>query len=151
MGSTSLTFLITHFLVLGYNTVSSAQRHSFSTSPFFLTHACVGLFFGEVNGHQAFPYPGKLSEDEAETVAMLIDPVARFFAEKVDSKQIDAEARIPPETLDGLRKLGLFGLQIPESLGGLGLSNTAYARTVEEVEGLPSSSFCRLFLLTFRQ
>jgi acyl-CoA dehydrogenase family protein 9 len=35
--------------------------------------------------------------------------------------------------LDGLKELGLFGLQIPEELGGLGLSNTGYARIVEEI------------------
>ena len=35
--------------------------------------------------------------------------------------------------MDGLRELGLFGLQIPTELGGLGLSNTAYARVVEEL------------------
>lgn len=64
---------------------------------------------------------------------MLVDPVSRYFADRVDSKKIDLEAKIPEETLDGLKELGLFGLQIPEELGGLGLSNTAYARTVEEV------------------
>jgi hypothetical protein len=32
----------------------------------------------------------------------------------VDSAQIDREATIPKEVLDGLKELGLFGLQIPE-------------------------------------
>ena len=32
----------------------------------------------------------------------------------VDSAQIDREASIPEEVLDGLKELGLFGLQIPE-------------------------------------
>ena len=35
--------------------------------------------------------------------------------------------------IDGLKELGVFGLQIPTELGGLGLSNTAYARVAEEV------------------
>ena len=32
-----------------------------------------------------------------------------------------------------LREMGAFGLQVPESLGGIGLSNTGYARMVEIV------------------
>jgi alkylation response protein AidB-like acyl-CoA dehydrogenase len=32
----------------------------------------------------------------------------------VDSAQIDRDATIPKEVLDGLKELGLFGLQIPE-------------------------------------
>lgn len=35
----------------------------------------------------------------------------------VDSARIDHEAKIPPETLDGLKELGLFGIQIPEEYG----------------------------------
>uniref|UniRef100_A0A673IPY9 Acyl-CoA dehydrogenase family member 9, mitochondrial-like n=1 Tax=Sinocyclocheilus rhinocerous TaxID=307959 RepID=A0A673IPY9_9TELE len=49
----------------------------------------------------------------------------------VDSTKIDHEAVIPPETLNGLKELGLFGIQIPEEYGGLGLSNTMYARLGE--------------------
>uniref|UniRef100_A0A8C1T604 Complex I assembly factor ACAD9, mitochondrial n=1 Tax=Cyprinus carpio TaxID=7962 RepID=A0A8C1T604_CYPCA len=48
-----------------------------------------------------------------------------------DSVKIDHEAVIPPETLNGLKELGLFGIQIPEEYGGLGLSNTMYARLGE--------------------
>ncbi len=32
--------------------------------------------------------------------------------------------------MDGLRELGLCGLQIPTDFGGLGLSNTSYARVM---------------------
>lgn len=33
--------------------------------------------------------------------------------------------------MSGLWELGAFGLQVPTDLGGLGLSNTQYARLVE--------------------
>lgn len=89
----------------------------------------------------------------------------------VDSAKIDREAHIPPETLNGLKELGLFGIMVPEEFGeivatwlhvlllavascwlhdewsssvcgaqwkrldvlpgGLGLSNTMYARLAE--------------------
>jgi alkylation response protein AidB-like acyl-CoA dehydrogenase len=53
--------------------------------------------------------------------------------DKVDSCKIDMEHKIPEDVMQGLRELGLFGLQIPTEYGGLGLSNTSYARVVEEV------------------
>ena len=57
-----------------------------------------------------------------------------FYKEtNVDSSAIDRDACIPDNVLDGLKELGLFGLQIPTEQNGLGLSNTAYARVVEEV------------------
>lgn len=35
----------------------------------------------------------------------------------MDSKQIDIDAKIDAETLQGLKDLGLFGQQIPEEYG----------------------------------
>lgn len=77
-----------------------------------------------------FPYP-EISKDELEEINQLVGPVEKFFGEEVDSKAIDQNAKIPPETLKGLKELGLFGIQIPEEYGGLGLSNTMYARLGE--------------------
>uniref|UniRef100_A0A673GNQ8 Acyl-CoA dehydrogenase family member 9, mitochondrial-like n=1 Tax=Sinocyclocheilus rhinocerous TaxID=307959 RepID=A0A673GNQ8_9TELE len=77
-----------------------------------------------------FPYP-EISKEELEELNQLVQPVEKFFNEDVDSKKIDHEAVIPPETLNGLKELGLFGIQVPEEYGGLGLSNTMYARLGE--------------------
>ncbi|XP_048954499.1 complex I assembly factor ACAD9, mitochondrial isoform X1 [Canis lupus dingo] len=56
----------------------------------------------------------------------------------VDSERIDREGKIPNETLEKLKNLGLFGMQVPEEYGGLGLSNTMYAR-LGEIIGLDGS------------
>uniref|UniRef100_A0AAV1U8D7 Acyl-CoA dehydrogenase n=1 Tax=Peronospora matthiolae TaxID=2874970 RepID=A0AAV1U8D7_9STRA len=90
-----------------------------------------GLFLGVNNAARAFPYP-KLSPSEAETLQMLVDPVTKFFG-SVDSRAIDETKTIPQQVLDDMKELGLFGLQIPEELEGLGLSNTGYARVCEEI------------------
>eukprot|EP01135_Chromosphaera_perkinsii_P002790 Nk52_evm158s226 gene=Nk52_evmTU158s226 len=92
-----------------------------------------GLFFGVNNTHQAFPYPNVLDDEASDTINMLVDPVQRFFETEVDSQLIDRDAAIPDEVMNGLKEMGLFGLQIPTEYGGLGLSNTAYSRVVEEV------------------
>lgn len=41
--------------------------------------------------------------------------------------------RIEEKSLQGLREMGAFGLQVPTELGGLGCTNTQYARLVEIV------------------
>uniref|UniRef100_A0A8C3SXE1 Complex I assembly factor ACAD9, mitochondrial n=2 Tax=Chelydra serpentina TaxID=8475 RepID=A0A8C3SXE1_CHESE len=79
---------------------------------------------------EVFPYP-EISNEELEEINQFVGPVEKFFSEEVDSKRIDQDAKIPPETLKGLKSLGLFGMQIPEEYGGLGLSNTMYARLGE--------------------
>uniref|UniRef100_A0A8C5X386 Complex I assembly factor ACAD9, mitochondrial n=1 Tax=Malurus cyaneus samueli TaxID=2593467 RepID=A0A8C5X386_9PASS len=79
---------------------------------------------------EVFPYP-EISNEELAEINQFVGPVEKFFNEEVDSKKIDQEAKIPPETLQGLKDLGLFGMQIPEEYGGLGLSNTMYARLGE--------------------
>ncbi|GCB69626.1 hypothetical protein scyTo_0001092, partial [Scyliorhinus torazame] len=79
---------------------------------------------------EVFPYP-EISKEELEEISQLVAPVERFFNEDVDSKNIDLDAKIPPETMKGLKELGLFGQQIPVEYGGLGLSNTMYARIGE--------------------
>jgi len=45
----------------------------------------------------------------------------------------DAIEKVEDATLDGLKGLGLFGLQVAEENGGIGLTNTQYARLVEIV------------------
>ncbi|XP_074862336.1 complex I assembly factor ACAD9, mitochondrial [Carettochelys insculpta] len=88
------------------------------------------LFLGKLRKEEVFPYP-EISNEELQEINQLVGPVEKFFNEEVDSKKIDQDAKIPPETLKGLKSLGLFGMQIPEEYGGLGLSNTMYARLGE--------------------
>uniref|UniRef100_A0A8C3S819 Complex I assembly factor ACAD9, mitochondrial n=2 Tax=Chelydra serpentina TaxID=8475 RepID=A0A8C3S819_CHESE len=88
------------------------------------------LFLGKLGKEEVFPYP-EISNEELEEINQFVGPVEKFFSEEVDSKRIDQDAKIPPETLKGLKSLGLFGMQIPEEYGGLGLSNTMYARLGE--------------------
>uniref|UniRef100_A0A8C3UHH7 Complex I assembly factor ACAD9, mitochondrial n=1 Tax=Catharus ustulatus TaxID=91951 RepID=A0A8C3UHH7_CATUS len=88
-----------------------------------------------------FPYP-EISNEELAEINEFVGPVEKFFNEEVDSKKIDQDAKIPPETLQGLKDLGLFGIYCTPILlylkwiclggrGGLGLSNTMYARLGE--------------------
>lgn len=95
------------------------------------------LFLGKIQKKEAFPFP-EISGDELNEINQFVGPVEKFFTEEVDSRKIDQEGKIPDETLEKLKSLGLFGMQVPEEYGGLGLSNTMYAR-LGEVIGLDAS------------
>ncbi|XP_026357242.1 complex I assembly factor ACAD9, mitochondrial [Ursus maritimus] len=95
------------------------------------------LFLGKIEKKEVFPFP-EVSQDELNDITQFVGPVEKFFAEEVDSQRIDREGRIPDETLEKLKSLGLFGMQVPEEYGGLGLSNTMYTR-LGEIIGLDAS------------
>jgi acyl-CoA dehydrogenase family protein 9 len=97
-----------------------------------------GLFFGFIDEGLIFPWP-EPNAQEVDTVRTLLDSVRRYFDREVDSASIDREQRIPDQVLRGLKELGLFGMLVPQSHGGAGLTNTGYARVIQEVAGLDSS------------
>ncbi|XP_049622472.1 complex I assembly factor ACAD9, mitochondrial [Suncus etruscus] len=107
----------------------AASRRALRTSPSSAAFA-KELFLGKIETKEVFPFP-EVSQDELNEINQLVGPVEKFFAEEVDSRRIDLEGKIPQETLLKLKSLGLFGLQVPEEYGGLGLSNTMYARLGE--------------------
>lgn len=98
---------------------------------------CKALFLGVNDERRCFPFPLP-AEEEREVLSALVEPVQRFMANEVDSKSMDESKEMPDSVFKALGEMGLFGLQIPEELGGLGLSNTGYARVVEEVAVDPS-------------
>ncbi|XP_025847350.2 complex I assembly factor ACAD9, mitochondrial isoform X2 [Vulpes vulpes] len=95
------------------------------------------LFLGKIEKKEVFPFP-EVSQDELNEINQFVGPLEKFFTEEVDSERIDREGKIPNETLEKLKNLGLFGMQVPEEYGGLGLSNTMYAR-LGEIIGLDGS------------
>ncbi|KYO26453.1 acyl-CoA dehydrogenase family member 9, mitochondrial [Alligator mississippiensis] len=92
-----------------------------------------GMFMGQLRPEQVFPYPSALSEEQAQTLRELVPPVTRFFEEVNNAAANDALEQVENQTLQGLKELGAFGLQVPVEYGGLGLSNTQYARLVDVV------------------
>lgn len=93
------------------------------------------LFSGRLTAASAsvHPYPVGDTElvagsgagaDARESLQMMVEPVIKFFKETNNAMKNDETASIPPEITAALREMGAFGLQVPESLGGVGLSNT---------------------------
>jgi alkylation response protein AidB-like acyl-CoA dehydrogenase len=65
----------------------------------------------------------------------IIDTVRRFVAKEVTpvASALEREDRFPAEIVEQMRELGLFGVTIPESLGGLGLDLKTYIGVIEEL------------------
>ena len=89
------------------------------------------LFFGEILEDQIFPYP-EMPRDQVELVAPICEAIDKYMA-TIDSRKLDRAGEMPPELLQSLREIGLFGVIVPEEHGGLGLSNTGYARVMQQV------------------
>ncbi|XP_004613255.2 complex I assembly factor ACAD9, mitochondrial [Sorex araneus] len=114
----------------------AAGRRPLRTSPSSAAFA-KELFLGKIETKEVFPFP-EVSQEELNEINQFVGPVEKFFNEEVDSRRIDREGKIPQETLATLKNLGLFGQQVPEEYGGLGLSNTMYAR-LGEITSLDAS------------
>jgi acyl-CoA dehydrogenase len=79
---------------------------------------------------------------DATTLDALLDTISRFVRERL--RPIEAEVarqdRIPPEVVQEMRELGLFGMTVPEDFGGLGLNTEEECRAVMEL-GRTSPAF----------
>jgi alkylation response protein AidB-like acyl-CoA dehydrogenase len=70
-----------------------------------------------------------------EVQKMIVDNIREFVERKIipAAGQLEAEDQYPHEIVAEMRDLGLFGCNVPEEYGGLGLSNTTFAMIVEEL------------------
>lgn len=93
----------------------------------------VNMFKGQIATSQVFPFPKALNEEQEQFLQELVGPVSKFFEEVNDPAKNDALEKVEDHTMEGLKEMGAFGLQVPADLGGLGLTNTQYARLVEIV------------------
>merc|ERR1719435_639220 len=95
----------------------------------------MNIFRGMVESEQVFPYPIALDEEQRENLEMLVPIAERVMSEQNDPLLNDQLETVPEETVNALRELGAFGLQVPVELDGVGLTNTQYARLTEVVGG----------------
>jgi alkylation response protein AidB-like acyl-CoA dehydrogenase len=102
-----------------------------------------GVFAGAIHDSLLFPYPPPLDirdPEEARVVERLLRDLRRMVADGlIDSARFDEDEAVPDQVLRALAEAGLLGLTIPEEYGGLGLSNSAYARVFGEIAALDGS------------
>ena len=74
-----------------------------------------------------FPQPGS----ERIEFRRFYDALERFLREEVDPVEIDETGEYPDSVVEGLRRLGAFGMKIPVEYGGLGMSQVEYGRVMQ--------------------
>src|SRR3954466_4554627 len=76
-----------------------------------------GLFLGRFVADWIMPYPTVPAAERAELDKALKD-LRSFLDEHLDPAAIDRNADIPRHVIDGLARLGVFGMTAPKEFGG---------------------------------
>ncbi|MBI4238127.1 MAG: acyl-CoA dehydrogenase family protein [Deltaproteobacteria bacterium] len=105
--------------------VVEAARETEWTHPSFVAE----LFMGRFRHELIFPYPEQDPADRAVGDAFLAQ-LTPFLREHLDPEAIDRTGELPPAVIDGLMRLGCFGMKIPKEYGGLGFSQINYDRAI---------------------
>ncbi len=108
--------------------VAEASREKEWKRPSFLRE----LFLGNFRLDLIHPYPVPPSEEEERPeFRAFYNAFREFLRDEVDPVEIDATGEYPEHVVDGLRKLGAFGMKIPKEYGGLGFSQSEYQRIMQ--------------------
>ena len=83
------------------------------------------LFMGDFDFDLIHPQP-KLDPKKKEKGERFLGELRDFLRSEVDPFEIEREAKLPHEVIDGLKELGALGMKVPEQYGGLGLSQVHY-------------------------
>ncbi len=102
--------------------VAEASRQTRWKKPSFLRE----LFLGNFRLGLVYPFP--LAGEDRPEFAKFYRAFEAFLRNEVDAGEIDRAGDYPESVLDGLRRLGAFGMKIPTKYGGLGFTNVEYNR-----------------------
>ena len=91
-----------------------------------------GLFLGRFVADWAMPYPKLAAAQQTELDTALVE-VREMLDRELDSFQIDREADIPPNVVQGLARTGVLGMTAPLEFGGRGFSQMQYCKILEEI------------------
>ncbi len=105
--------------------VTEAAREAEWHHPSFIAE----LFMGRLLTDLVFPYPEQ-PEDDRRIGDEFLATLGAFLKERVDPDEIDRTRELPASVIEGLARLGCFGMKIPTEHGGLGLSQTNYNRVI---------------------
>jgi alkylation response protein AidB-like acyl-CoA dehydrogenase len=85
------------------------------------------LFLGRLRIELIDPMPESAVSPDGEA---FLERLREFCETKVDGRQIERDAWIPDEVINGLKDLGAFGIKIPKEYDGLGLPAVYYHRAL---------------------
>src|SRR5881296_1539700 len=91
-----------------------------------------GLFQGHFVSDWVMPYPRISAAQQTELNKSLVE-LRQFLDEQLDPAEIDRQADIPRDVINGLGRIGVLGMTAPTEFGGRGFSQMANCRILEEI------------------
>ncbi|WP_274562518.1 acyl-CoA dehydrogenase family protein [Streptomyces spiramyceticus] len=105
--------------------VAEAAREQDWRKPSFAKELFLGRFRLDLIHPHPMPPP-----DDARRGEEFLAKLRVFCEAKIDSAQIEREAKIPDEVINGLKELGALGMKIDTKYGGLGLTQVYYNKAL---------------------
>src|SRR3954454_9500764 len=90
------------------------------------------LFLGNFRLDLIHPQP-KLDPEAVAKGERFLATLREFLVNEVDPLQIERDAKIPDEVIEGFKRIGAMGMKVAEEYGGLGLSQVYYNRALAMV------------------
>src|SRR6266481_2889012 len=91
-----------------------------------------GLFQGHFVSNWVMPYPRIPATQQAESDRTLVE-LRQFLDEHLDPAEIDRQADIPRDVIDGLGRVGVLGATAPVEYGGRGFTQMVNCKLLEEI------------------
>ena len=113
--------------------VAEAARETEWVMPSFVRE----LFLGKL--HLDLIHPPPVQDPDEKKRAAEFHRKLYEFAKTIDGEAIERTGRVPDEVIDGLRRLGAFGIKIPQEYGGLGLSQRSYNKAISIIGSAASA------------
>jgi alkylation response protein AidB-like acyl-CoA dehydrogenase len=87
------------------------------------------LFLGNFRLDLIHPQP-RLDAEATEKGERFLATLREFLENEVDPLQIERDAKIPDEVVEGFKRIGAMGMKVAEEYDGLGLSQVYYNRAL---------------------
>src|SRR5215510_1143510 len=91
-----------------------------------------GLFQGHFVTDWVMPYP-RIPEAEQSELDQTLAALRKFLNADLDPAEIDRQADIPRDVINGLGRIGVLGMTAPKEYGGRGFSQMANCKILEEI------------------
>src|SRR5881392_3067673 len=91
-----------------------------------------GLFQGHFVSDWVMPYP-RIPEAQQGELDQTLTELRKFLKEDLDPPEIDRQADIPRSVINGLGRIGVLGMTAPKEHGGLGFTQMANCKLLEEI------------------
>jgi alkylation response protein AidB-like acyl-CoA dehydrogenase len=88
-----------------------------------------GVYMGDLDIDLIYPQP-KLAPEAVEKGEKFLGELRAFLEAEVDPMVIEEDAKIPDHVIEGLKRIGAFGIKVPEEYGGLGLTWSYYLKAL---------------------